>query len=44
MRIHHTYKVKDVCENCTEKYCCKGICKEMFEYLQKATRKKVQKK
>ena len=26
-------KVHEVCNNCTEKHCCRGICKEMNDYL-----------
>lgn len=26
-------KVHEVCSNCTEKHCCRGLCKEMNDYL-----------
>lgn len=26
-------KAYSVCENCVDKYCCRGLCKEMNEYL-----------
>lgn len=26
-------KIHEVCNNCTEKHCCRGICKEMNDYL-----------
>lgn len=27
-----THKEK-ICENCSEKYCCRGLCREMNDYL-----------
>ena len=29
----------EICTNCTEKYCCRGLCKEMNEYLLAEKRK-----
>lgn len=26
-------KIYEVCNNCTEKHCCRGLCKEMNEFL-----------
>lgn len=26
-------KAYEVCNNCTEKHCCRGTCKEMNDYL-----------
>lgn len=35
-------KIYSVCNRCGEKYCCRGICKEMNDYLvnQKKQREK----
>lgn len=26
-------KVNEVCRHCSEKHCCRGLCKEMNDYL-----------
>lgn len=26
---------KKICANCGDKYCCRGLCKEMNDYLMK---------
>lgn len=26
-------KVHEVCNHCSEKHCCRGLCKEMNEFL-----------
>lgn len=33
-------KVHTICSNCADKYCCRGICKEMNDYLVKKNKEK----
>ena len=33
-------KINEVCQYCTEKHCCRGLCKEMNEYLIKKKKEK----
>lgn len=33
-------KIYSVCNRCVDKYCCRGVCKEMNDYLVKKNEQK----
>lgn len=37
-------KITKVCRYCSEKHCCRGLCKEMNEYLVKENENKRRKR
>ena len=37
-------KIRTVCRYCSEKHCCRGLCREMNDYLLKERKKKNERK
>ena len=33
-------KVHEICDNCGDKHCCRGLCKELNDYLIKQKKEK----